>query len=486
MKEPSRDCPDWLLELLSRTDRHEDVEIECKRASGGLPKDLWETLSAFANTRGGRIVLGVDERQGFAPEGVPNVDARLKELWDGLRNPQKVSGVVCSEGDVTVETVEGKSLLVIRVPAAPRRDRPVYLNNNPYLGTYVRRHSADYRCDKAEVDRMIREASGATADSAIVAEFSLDDLDRDALTSYRNRFQTRDPASPWNGYDDARFLKALGGMARDRANGVEGITVAGLLMFGRPETIREWRGRHLIDYRRLPGPTDVQERWVERIAWEGNLFGAFFAIYPRLIADQPIPFQLVDGVRTEHGPLHDALREALVNLLVHADYTESDASLILRSADGFLFRNPGSSRVPEDDMLIGNRSDPRNPSLALMFRKIGLAEEAGTGIPKIIQVWREMGFQLPGIQPGSDRYEFTIELRYAHLLSDEDRRWLQSLGSQWSEAEQISLVMARHEGWVDNLRLRSLTGLHSADATSVLTGLRERGLLQQQGGGRGT
>lgn len=187
----------------------------------------------------------------------------------------------------------------------------------------------------------------------------------------------------------------------------------------------------------------------------------------------------------EESPIHVALREALVNLLMHADYAESDASLILRSPQGYLFRNPGSPRVPENDMLIGNRSQPRNPGLAFMFRQIGLAEEAGTGIPKIVQVWRELGFDLPEIHPGTDRYEFTLGLRYAHLLSEDDRIWLQSLSDHWTEEEQIALVLARHEGSVDNLRLRRMAGLHPTDATAFLGRLRDRGLLEIQGSGRG-
>jgi ATP-dependent DNA helicase RecG len=91
-----------------------------------------------------------------------------------------------------------------------------------------------------------------------------------------------------------------------------------------------------------------------------------------------------------------------VNLLVHADYAETDASLIVRSPDGYFFRNPGSSRVSEFDLLAGDRSDPRNPELVRMFRYIGLAEEAGSGMPKIIRAWRELGFVLPDIDVGTD------------------------------------------------------------------------------------
>jgi ATP-dependent DNA helicase RecG len=180
------------------------------------------------------------------------------------------------------------------------------------------------------------------------------------------------------------------------------------------------------------------------------------------------------------------MREALINLLVHADYAERDVSLIIRSGDGCYFSNPGNSRIPELDLLSGrHRSDPRNPVLLLMFRMIGLADEAGTGIPKIMAGWRQLGYQPPSVEVDTDRYEFVLCLRYAHLLSDDDRAWLRALGDNWSEPERLALVYARHEGDVDNFRLRQLTGQHPADVTKVLGGLRDRGLLEMTGGKRG-
>jgi predicted HTH transcriptional regulator len=467
--------------------RSEDLEIEFKSARGGLPKDLWPTVSAFANTRGGWLVLGVEEKDKlFVVRGVPSAEARIQEFWDLLRNDQKISHPVCSDQDVAIRAVNGEDVLVIRIRAVSRKDRPVYINGNPYHGTFVRRHSGDYRCTKPEVDRMIRDASIDATDSTVLPRFTMDDLDPDSFTGYRRRFQTQNPASPWNAYDSLRFLQAVEGYRRNRETGEEGLTVAGLLMFGRPEAIREWRSRHLIDFRRLAVDSDSGDRWIDRVAWDGNLLGAFDAIYPRLVAEQPVPFRLEDGARKGEGPAQVALREAFINLLVHADYAETDVSLVTRSPAGYLFRNPGNSRIPEDDLMAGDRSDPRNPSLAFMFRQIGLAEEAGTGIPKILQAWRELGFRIPEIVGDTERYEFKLELRYAHLLSDDDREWIRSLGESWTEEEQIALVLARHEGTIDNLRLRRIMGIHSADATRVLSGLRNRQLLEPQSGGRWT
>lgn len=478
--------PSLLATLLERLDGEEALELEFKAARKALPKDVWPTVSAFSNTNGGWIILGVSEEEDtFTIQGVTNASEILKTFYDLIRDSHKISYPVCGADDSAIETLGGRKIIVLRIPAASRKVRPIYINGNPYTGTFVRRHSGDYRCNKQEVDRMMREASDVATDSTVLSHFDWDDLDHDALARYRRRYQTLHPEVPWNHYDDQRFLQAVGGFRRDKESGQQGITVAGLLLVGRPEAIREWRTRHLIDFRLAPATSGYDNRWDDRVVWEGNLLGAFEAIYPRLIADQPTPFRLEGGTRIDESPIHVVLREALVNLLVHADYAETQASLIVRSLEEYSFRNPGSSRVQEADLLTGDRSDPRNPELVRMFRLIGLAEEAGTGIPKIISAWRDLGFQLPKIDVGTERYEFSLVLRYAHLLSEDDRTWLHSLGENWTEAEQLALVLARHEGYVDNMTLRHLTGQHSADASKTLRGLRSRMLLQMIGGGRG-
>lgn len=263
---------------------------------------------------------------------------------------------------------------------------------------------------------MMREASDVAADSNILDKFSWGDLDKNTIARYRRRYQTANPASPWNNYDDKKFLSVIKGYRKDRERDIEGITVAGLLLAGTPDALREWRTRHLIDYRLVSDDSDFNSRWDDRVAWEGNLFGAFETMFPRLIEAQPVPFRLRDGARLDESPVQVAMREALVNLLVHADYAETQASLIVRSPKGYFFRNPGSSRLLETELLAGDRSDPRNPELVRMFRMIGLADEAGTGMPKIARAWRELGFQLPNINVGTERYEFSLELHHSHLI----------------------------------------------------------------------
>jgi ATP-dependent DNA helicase RecG len=319
---------------------------------------------------------------------------------------------------------------------------------------------------------MMREASDVSTDSSIIPGMTWDDLDLDTFTQYRQHYQVLQRISPWNAYNNQRFLEAVGGYQRDREAGNAGITVAGLLLFGKQEAIRDWRSRHLIDFRSLLSDDDTDTRWNDRIVCEDNLYKAFFQIYPRLTQGLPIPFRLEGSTRIDESPVHLVLRESLVNLLIHADYAETGASLISRSPEQFMFRNPGNSRISEYDLFAGDRSDPRNPALVRMFRWVGLAEEAGTGIPKILAAWRKMGFTLPQIDVGTERHEFVLQLRMVHFISQQDREWLQSLGTHWNEAEQLALITARHENVVDNAKLRSLAGIHPADATKILVGLR--------------
>lgn len=486
--------------LLARLESGESLEIEFKAAVGGLPKSLWETVSSFANTAGGWILLGVAESGGaFKVHGVKNAAALVQDIANILRNKEKISREACGPKDVTIEAVGDAELIIMRVRAASSREKPVYLNKNPYEGTYVRRNEGDYRCGKQEVDRMIRDAAAESADSTILSGYTWSHVDDDAFVAYRQRFQTLNPGNPKVDHDGPRFMSAIGGYRKDPETGKEGLTRAAILMFGTEEALHTLRPRHLIDFRLLAAPAESRERWEDRLVCEGNLFSAFQQIYPRLTAPLKTPFQLEGPYRMTQTSAHEALREALVNMLAHADYAESAALLVTASPAEFMFRNPGSSRIPEEDLLTGDRSDPRNPVLLKMFRYISLAEEAGTGVPKILRIWREAGLLLPAVTSDTERYEFSLTLKLVHLLSKEDREWLslcaksapssEQLGLLESlpaltPNEQVALIQARNTGSITNATIQALTGSHKADVTRLLVGLKERGLLDRESSGR--
>lgn len=137
----------------------EDNRIEAKRAQGGLPHSLWETYSAFANTLGGVILLGVAESEDKSLYSVPLFDPQelVDEFWSMVRDPAVVSANVLQDEDVQILNSGGNPVVAIFIPRANFRQRPVYVGADPYTGTYYRRGEGDCRCPRWEVEAMLRD-----------------------------------------------------------------------------------------------------------------------------------------------------------------------------------------------------------------------------------------------------------------------------------------------------------------------------------------
>ena len=139
--------------------QRETVFLEAKQATGGLPESLWETLSAFANTAGGVVLLGVAEEPDHTLRlfGLPDAEALEEDFWAALGDPGLIHNLHLTRSNVYIQREEGKDILVIEVPPAPGERRPVYLGNDPFQGTYIRRRDGDYRCTRREVLFLAKE-----------------------------------------------------------------------------------------------------------------------------------------------------------------------------------------------------------------------------------------------------------------------------------------------------------------------------------------
>ncbi|MCK5855320.1 MAG: putative DNA binding domain-containing protein, partial [Sulfurovaceae bacterium] len=399
-------------DLYEKLDIGESSEVEFKSAKGGLPKSLWSSLSAFANTAGGYIILGVEEKGGvFELGSLKNSNTMLKQFWDTHNNREKLNNPICKEEDVSVLTIENSLVIIIYVPISLRKERPVYLNGNPYKGTYKRSYEGDYGCSKEEVNQMLRDSSSNAQDSEIVEDFSMDDIDMETLNSYRNRFRTRFPDHPYLALDDKELLSKIGAYRRDRKTKVEGLTLAGLMIFGKETSITEAFPHFHLDYQeRLQ-----EERWSYRITqdgtWECNVYNFYYKVYNRIIQDIAVPFALEsDGTRVGETHVHEAMREVLVNTLIHADHKTTKSIVVIKSKNSFKFINPGRLRVSIEQLYEGGVSDPRNPNIQKIFQFLGLGEKAGTGFSKILRAWSEQSWLQPLVS-----VDYDSELTYILL-----------------------------------------------------------------------
>ena len=181
----------------------ETSEIEFKSARGGFPGSFWESYSAFANTNGGTIVLGVVEKNNqFFFDGLTEetIVRYKKNFWDCAHNRGKISVCLPRESDVRIEQVEDSYILICDIPRASYELRPVYISSNPFGNTYRRNHEGDYLCTDAEVRRMFADAEHDRhpQDGRILVGFDFErDIDIESLHQYRQTLASLQPSHPW-------------------------------------------------------------------------------------------------------------------------------------------------------------------------------------------------------------------------------------------------------------------------------------------------
>lgn len=396
--------------------RGEHLTLECKEAQGGLPRSMWATYSAFANTDGGTILLGVRENEDktFTIVGVEDAAKMEQEIWNTL-NGNKVNVNLLADEDMETVDCNGKTVLAIRVPRAKYNERPVFLNENPFKGTYRRNGEGDYHCSEVVVKALIRDSSDEGNDRSLIEGYTFEmDIDAETLRSYRNRFKLYNDDHVWNDCDDKEFLRNMGGIDIDRTNGKEWLTMAGLLMFGKGLSIRNRFSNIRMDYLDFTNLLP-ESRWSDRITydgrWENNLYTFYNKVQPRLTADLKRPFRMEGITRVDDTPIHKAVREVLTNAIIHSDYCVEGVLRIEKHDDGFVLSNPGTLKLPPKDIYAGGVSKSRNPIMQTMMRMVGMGENIGSGFPTVMKAWKEKQWLTPEISERVDLQIVTLSLK---------------------------------------------------------------------------
>ncbi len=477
----------------------EHISLECKKAEGSLPKSLWETYSAFANTVGGTILLGIEENpkvkdisQRFCIGTIKNPDQLLKDFWNTV-NSEKVSSNVLVSADVSVEQYDGQTIIRIDVPQASYHQRPVYINGNPLKGSFKRNHEGDYHCTEEEVKSMLRDASDTGNDGGLLDGYTMDDIDLETLKAYRIEYELHNPDHVWNGIDNKSFLRNLGGYTVDRTTGKEGLTTAGLLMFGTGLAIRERFENIRMDYLDESNLTP-ERRWNDRLTydgmWENNLYNFIKRTMPKLVKDIRRPFQLIGMSRIDDTPVHKAIREAVINLVIHADYHITGVLKIVKRDDGFLFSNPGNLKLSVSSIYEGGNSRARNPHIQTMLRMIGMGDNIGSGFPTILNAWNEENWRKPDLSENTELHMVELKLWTLSLMPQECTEYLhQLMGSLYDRLppeDQIILCTTYLEGEITNSRIQILLNMHSTDVGKHLYELVQRNMLLVSPNGRWT
>ncbi len=434
-----------LIELLKRTG---GKTLEFKRDLSS-PDGVMRTLVAFANTAGGTLLLGVEDKTRHI-RGVADplaVEERLASLISDSMHPRLMP---------ELEILPWRRTHVLAVQVYPSSSRPHYLKRAGLdAGVYVRIGSTNRRADRELIEELRRFARGEAYDEQVLPEFDSEALDfRAASESFAavRKLKRSDL--------ETRRLVA-------RHQGRASPTIGGMLLFGKERTrlfpdawIQAGRFRgtdktHIADSVEIRGlPLHAVEEtiaFVQKHALHGMEIGAVR--------------------RKERWNLPPAaVREAIINAVVHADYAQRGAPIRVSIFDDRLeVENPGllPFGLTVDDLRQGI-SKLRNRVIGRVFHELGMIEQWGSGIQRMTAACRDAGMAAPALEEIATRFRVTIHTARTHApaIDKPDQTILDALaGAQGLSTQEIAVVI----------------GLSARAARTRLLKLVERGLVREVG-----
>jgi len=470
----------------------EHAGLECKLARNDVPVSVWATYSAFANTHGGTILLGIredaeesDPAKRFKVVGVEDAEKIRRDFWNIVHNPEKVSHNILREDDVRIVEAEGKKIVVVNVPQASYTVKPVYINNNLSRGAFRRNHEGDYHCTDQELRMMMRDANDDGNDRTFLPHYTMDDIDDTTLKHYRQIFLTSNPDHVFNNLDDKEFLRQLGGYIVNRETQEEGLTMAGLLMFGKGLSVRERFSNLRMDYidkTHLIGDERYSDRITYDGTWENNVFNFMRMVLPRLTRDLPRPFRMEGMQRIDDTPQHKAVREALTNAIIHADFMLNGLLRVEKCNDRFVLTNPGLLKIPVRQIYEGGETKARNQQMQIMLRMIGYGENLGSGFPLILSAWNEKHWLKPELIEQPDLMQVKLILHIEAEAQNVTKDDTKDVTKELSERQSRVLSEMQQNSSITIPELSSRMGVTERTIKRDIDLLQKRGLLTREGG----
>jgi ATP-dependent DNA helicase RecG len=471
----------------------ESEHIEAKRGSE-IGTSVMETVCAFANEPGlggGCILLGV-VREEFAlfPSyevcGVDQPDKLSSDLASRCRGDFNVPVRI----DIRPDKLDGKTVLMAFVPEASASDKPIYFKNQSLpRGAYRRIGPTDQRCTEDDLQVFFDGRSNETYDYSAIVDTSIEDIDPDALADYRRARAEASPDAEELRWSDADLLQALG--CTRSSQGKVALTVAGVLLFGKPMVLRRLFPMMRVDYIRVPGRDwipDPDKRF-DSIEMRDPLFRLIRRATAAVLDDLPKSFSLPEG-QLQRQDIYRipqrVIREAIVNAVMHRNYRVQGPIQIIRYSNRIEIINPGFS-LKSPEHLGEPGSQTRNPRIAAVLHETRFAETKGSGIRVMRDMMERAGLTPPAFESDRTQDKFTGRYLFHHFLGPEDLAWLSRFKElALSDEEARALIWVREVGAIDNATFRELARVDALTASQKLRRLRTADLLQQKGKGSAT
>lgn len=469
----------------------EDASIEAKTAANTLPTSVLETLSAFTNSPGGgTLILGVDESANFAVTGVSDVAKLQHDLASQARDAMTPP----LQPAIHMHSVDGANVIIADVPELPRSQKPCYITTKGIQkGSYIRVADGDRRLTTEEVSQLIAERGQPGFDHELVEDATVEDLDPVAVQNLIARLRDRSPRI-FGSEEDLTTLKMLNVLKKDKAGGLHP-TLGGLLSLGRyPQQFFPQLCLTFVHYPTRSGEPAGSTRFLDNVRIDGpipTIATEALAVIQRNMSRRAMVDASGRQDVWEYPP--EALREAIVNALVHRDLSPGTRGTQVQVGmfpNQLRILNPGGLFGAVDISRLGEEgvSSSRNALLLKLLEDVyvpgstrTVCENRGSGIRTMRAEFSQAGMRPPEFTDQITSFRVTMP---NHTLFDEDTvRWLGLIGPEGlKDTQRTALAVLRAGQVMDNARYRAVTGLSdSRAATAELQDLVARELVEQTG-----
>jgi len=385
--------------LLKIAAKGEGISVEFKKSQNNLNRDVYDTICAFSNRIGGNLFLGIDDNGNISGIEHDKIESIKQDLVTSLNNPQKINPPLY----LIPEQYEhkGKLFLYLNVPESSQ----VHKHNNKI---FDRNEDGDFDItnNTALVSNMYLRKQTSYSENKIYPFVTMDDLRIDLIHRARILAENQRPGHIWNELTDFEMLKSAQLFHKDYQTGEKGFTLAGILLFGKDETILSVLPHHKTDA--ILRQKNLG-RYDDRDIIQTNLIESYDRLKSFIAKHLPDKFYL-DG--DQRISLRDHIfREVISNILIHREFVNPYPARLVIGIDSVITENANKPHGFGKIDFNNFSPYPKNPVIARVFREIGRADELGSGIKNLKKYCREYSGE-PAQLIEKDVFKTVIKLPY--------------------------------------------------------------------------
>jgi len=437
-------------------------------------REILETISAFANSKGGKILVGIEENKDGSIKEIVGLKIRGKEI-ENLGNEIKQNTDPVIYPSIEIKRIEEKSVLVIEVKESPLK--PVFVKIDGIPVAFKRVGKTNQKIDANELRGIISEGNEFLWDSQVCEGATLDDIDEEKVRWFLDERKRKRNVAKSRDMTFEELLINIGAAKSFKGNIKP--TNAGILFFGRnPQRFFINSGLRIVKFK----GTDVTHPVIDRIdcretLWEMvNTAEEFIRRNIRLLSFRvPISFQRED--KFEY-PI-DALREAIINALIHRNYFEPADVRTFLFDNHVEIINPGT--FPEGVTPEHPIHKPVNPLLCSLMYDIGFIERYGSGIKLMKRLCKEWGNK----EPYYDLHPLETKIIFESQIKETTYIEVADISDKLNERQKKALYFAQKKGFITRKEYMEINSVSNKTAYQELKDMTEKGLVTVAGKGRG-